>query len=118
MKDKTSRSVLHWEPGELITHLNRVLQGWARYFRYGVSSQTFGAIDSHAWSRIGRWLFRKHSRLKWQQLRRRFCRPGTWLLVCDGVPFKGAASVSTARYRYRGSRIPTPWTQPETAIAA
>ncbi len=110
VKDRTRRSTLHLESGELITSLNRTMRGWANYFRHGVSSAIFGAIDEHAWHSIVNWLYRKHSRLRWRDLRRRFCRPGTWRLVCDGVHFTGASSVTVIRYRYRGNNIPTPWT--------
>ncbi len=81
------------------------LSGWANYFRHGVSKATFGAIDHHAWGRITRWIFRKHSRINW-----RFCRPGTWKIAHDGVTFTGASSVRVRRYRYRGNTIATPWT--------
>jgi len=57
----------------------------------------------------------KHSRLSWRELRRRFCRPGSWKLICDGVESTGASSVKVIRYRYRGSNIPTPWTPRRTA---
>jgi RNA-directed DNA polymerase len=80
-----------------------------------VSKAVFAAVDHFAWRRITRWIFHKHSRLSWQQLRRRFCPPGTWRLACDGVTSTGASSVKVKRYRYRGSKIPTPWTS--TALA-
>ncbi|MFB8037841.1 group II intron maturase-specific domain-containing protein [Streptomyces sp. NPDC056004] len=101
---------------ELLASLNRTLRGWANYFRHGVSKAVFSTIDDHAWHRIVRWIFHKHSRLSWRELRRRFCRPGSWKLICDGVEFTGASSVKVIRYRYRGSNIPTPWT-PRPAAA-
>ncbi|MFF4625709.1 group II intron maturase-specific domain-containing protein [Nonomuraea jabiensis] len=42
--------------GTLLASLNRMLAGWANYFRHGVSKKTFAAIDHHAWHRIARWL--------------------------------------------------------------
>ena len=48
---------------ELLTSLNHTLRGWANYFRSGVSKATFAAVDHHAWHRITRWIFHKHSRL-------------------------------------------------------
>ncbi len=107
---KTNRSTTHMSAAELLVSLNRTLSGWANYFRHGVSKATFGAIDHHAWGRITRWIFRKHSRINWRQLRRRFCRPGTWKIAHDGVTFTGASSVRVRRYRYRGNTIATPWT--------
>ncbi len=105
----TYRATLHRDPGYLIDYLGRVLRGWANYFRHGVSKRIFNAIDSYAWERITSWLRRKH-RIGWPELRRRFCLPGTWRLTHDGQRFRGAATVTVTRYRYRGYRIPTPWT--------
>jgi RNA-directed DNA polymerase len=116
VKAKTNRSTLHMDVGELLASLNRTLRGWANYFRHGVSKAIFGSIDNHAWSRITRWIFRKHARLSWRQLRLRFCRPGSWRISHNGVGFTGASNVAVSRYRYRGSKIPTPWA-PEPAGA-
>jgi len=113
VKTMTYRSTLHQDPGYLLEYLGRVLRGWANYFRHGVSKATFSAIDSYTWERVTRWLREKH-RIGWPELRRRFCLPGTWRLTADGIRFKGAASVSVIRYRYRGYRIPTPWTPTAT----
>jgi RNA-directed DNA polymerase len=113
VKTMTYRATLHHDPGYLLGYLGRVLRGWANYFRHGVSKATFAAIDSYAWERITAWLRKKH-RIGWPELRRRFCLPGTWRLAVDGVRFKGAASVPIVRYRYRGYRIPTPWTPKAT----
>ena len=113
VKTMTYRSTLHHEPGYLMDYLGRVLRGWATYFRHGASKATFSAIDSYAWERVTAWLRKKH-RIGWPELRRRFCLPGTWRLAVDGMRFRGAASVSVVRYRYRGYRIPTPWTPSAT----
>ena len=92
-----------------------VLRGWANDFRHGVSKRTFNAVDSYTWERMTAWLRKKH-RIGWPELRRRFCLPGTWRLAHDGERFRGAATVTVVRYRYRGYRIPTPWT-PSTPSA-
>jgi hypothetical protein len=85
--------------------------------RYGVSKAVFSAVDYHAWDRLMRWIRAKYAdrhRLGMTQLRRRFCDKG-WRFAHNGVAFTGAASVPVTRYRYRGSKIPTPWTpQPAT----
>lgn len=109
VRTMTYRNTLHHDPGYLMDYLGRVLRGWANYFRHGVSKRTFNAIDSYAWERITSWLRKKH-RMGWPELRRRFCLPGTWRLAHDGQRFRGAATVTVTRYRYRGYRIPTPWT--------
>jgi RNA-directed DNA polymerase len=107
---KTYRSTRNMDPGMLIQSINRTLAGWANYFRHGVSKAVFSAIDAHAWGRIMRWLRHKHSRLGMPALRRRFCVRGTWRFAANGVIFTGASAVPVTRYRYRGSKIPTPWT--------
>jgi len=112
VKARTYRSTRHMAPDELITSLNRLLAGWANYFRYGVSKAVFGAIDSLAWGRIMRWLRRKYkrgrNRIGMPELRRRFCDQG-WRFAWNGTAFTGASSVTVRRYRYRGTKIPTPW---------
>jgi RNA-directed DNA polymerase len=118
IKDRVSaatyRSTLNQDFGQLLRRLNRMLAGWANYFRHGVSKKTFNAIDSHAWSRIAGWLRRKH-RIGRSGLRR-FCDRG-WRFASQGVVFAGASSVPVTRYRYRGSRITTRWTpHPATAV--
>jgi RNA-directed DNA polymerase len=118
VKAKTHRSTRHLELAELLISLGRTLHGWANYFRHGVSKAIFDAIDAHAWRRIVGWIRHKYSRPSWTQLRRRFCLPGTWKIAHNGVVFKGAASVKVTRYRYRGTKIPTPWApKPATATS-
>jgi RNA-directed DNA polymerase len=119
---KTYRSTQGWEFTALLQSVNRLLAGWANYFRHGVSKAAFAKVDAHAWNRIMRWLRRKHkgrrARLGMTELKRRFCLPGTWILAANGVRFTGASAVPVTRYRYRGNRIPTPWTpQPATAAS-
>ncbi len=109
---KTYRSTRHMSLEEQITSLNRMLAGWANYFRHGVSKAVFSAVDSHAWHRLMRWIRGKHQgkhRIGMRELRRRFCDTG-WRFACNGAAFTGASSVAVTRYRYRGNTIPTPWT--------
>ena len=118
VKAKTYRSTLYQDLDELLRSLNRMLAGWANYFRYGVSKDVFYAVDSHAWHRLMRWIRTKYkgkTGFGMTQLRRRFCDKG-WRFAHKGVVFTGASSVAVIRYRYRGSTIPTPWT-PKPAAA-
>jgi len=119
VKAKTYRSTRHKDLDEVLTELNRLLAGWARYHRYGVSKATFNAVDSYTWNRLMRWTRTKYAgknRLGMKELRRRFCDKG-WRFAHNGVVFTGASSVTVKRYRYRGSNIPTPWT-PKPATSA
>jgi RNA-directed DNA polymerase len=109
IKWRTSRSTLHQDLDQLLLGINRSLQGWANYFRHGVSSRVFSTVDYHAWQRIGAWIRRKHGRISWREVRRRFCDQG-WRPAHNGIHFRGATSVAIVRYRYRGARIPNPWT--------
>ncbi len=110
VRARTSRSNLHLDLSTLLRGLNRTLQGWANYFRHGVSKAVFSKVDYHAWRRVGTWLRRKHGRISWREVRRRFCDRG-WRFAQDGVHFAGAATVPVTRYRYRGAKITTPWTE-------
>ena len=117
----TYRSTRNLSPEVLIQNINRTLTGWANYFRHGVSKAVFNAVDAHAWRRIMRWLRRKYqhgnSAIGMPEPRRRFCLPGTWQFAVNGVRLTGASSVAVTRYRYRGSKIPTPWTPQPTAAS-
>jgi len=92
----------------LLHRLNPMLRGWCAYFRPGVSSKTFGYLASFMWRQVMAWLRRKHRKTGWKALRRRYCGGGWW--PADGeTTLLHTGSISTIRYRYRGTAIPTPW---------
>jgi RNA-directed DNA polymerase len=67
-----------------------------------------------------RWICTKYAgrhRVGMTELRRRFCDQG-WRFASNGVVFTGASSVAVTRYRYRSSKIPTPWTPPPVKATA
>ena len=45
---------------EVVRDLNRVLLGWANYFRLGQANPAYRAIDAHMTKRLRQWLCRKH----------------------------------------------------------
>ena len=92
----------------LLRQLNPMLRGWCAYFRPGVSSATFAYLSAYTWARVIGWLRRKHRRITWKELRRRYCGGGWWPARRNGQLFN-PAKVRTTRYRYRGTVIPTPW---------
>ena len=47
-----------WE--EVVTDLNRVLRGWARYFTYGTRLMAYRAVDHYVWERARHFLRRRH----------------------------------------------------------
>ncbi|HEX5877624.1 MAG TPA: group II intron reverse transcriptase/maturase [Actinomycetota bacterium] len=92
----------------LLRPLNRLLRGWCAHFRPGVSSATFAYLSAYTWARVIGWLRRKHRRITWKELRRRYCAGGWWPSTKDRHLFN-PAKIRTTRYRYRGTVIPTPW---------
>ncbi len=96
---------------DLLHRLNPMLRGWTAYFRAGVSNATFGYLRSYVWSRIMRWLHKKHRRINWKKLLRRYCTDprDRWWPADGNVVLFNPGSVSTTRYRYRGTKIPSPW---------
>lgn len=92
----------------LIRRLNPALRGWCAYFRSGVSSVTFAYLSHYVWRTVWRWIHRKHRRTGWKELRHRYCGGGWWPTGQDQGLFD-PEQVSTTRYRYRGSVIPSPW---------
>lgn len=97
----------------VLRQLNSALHGWAVYFRHGCSKQTFDYLNHYTWLRVVGWLRRKHRRASWKAIRRRYLMlPGKGLVPHDaGIVLFNAASVPVTRYRYRGTKIPNPWTE-------
>ena len=57
----------------------------------------------------------KNRGLNWTAIRRRFLHG--WQIVCDGITLYNPATVAITRYRYRGARIPSPWSTPAETTA-
>ena len=94
--------------------LNPVLRGWTGYFRYGVSSATFGYLDHFTWGRVVGWLRHKHRHAPWGQVRRRFLPE--WCPTDGEVAMFRSQEVRTERFRYRGTRIPSPWPRVDEVV--
>ena len=56
------------------------------------------------------WIRRKHRRMNWKELRRRYCGGGWWPAAGETMLFN-PAKVRTTRYLYRGTAIPSRWPQ-------
>lgn len=98
----------HRTLADLLRRVNAVLRGWCNYFRHGVSSKTFGYVDHFAWWRIVGWLRKRHAGLNWGTLRRRHLP--NWQIRDGNTEMFRPRAIAIERYRYRGTRIPTPWT--------
>jgi len=104
---------------DLLRRVNSTLQGWAGYFRAGVSSATFSYLSHYTWQTVWRWIRRKHRKSTWKQLRHRYCGGGWWPASEERVLID-LEKITTTRYRYRGTVIPSPWpdTEEDTNTAA
>jgi hypothetical protein len=89
----------------LLHRLNWVLRSWTTYFRHGSSWATFDYLRAFTWRRVVCWLRRKHPRISWKELRRRYL-PGWWPTQ-GAVRMFNPAAVMIVRYPYRGAKIPT-----------
>jgi len=98
----------HRTLADLLRAVNPLLRGWCNYFRHGVSARTFAYVDNFAWWRTVGWIRKRHAGLNWGTLRRRHL-PG-WEIRDGAVEMFRPQAVAITRYRYRGTRIPTPWT--------
>jgi len=101
----------------LLRRLNGALRGWTNYFRHGVSKATFGYVSHYTWHRVFGWLRRKHRRANWKWLRRHYYLTNRWTPEQDGVELFDCAAVPVTRYRFRGAKIPTPWSTTTTEVA-
>jgi RNA-directed DNA polymerase len=98
----------HRRLADLLHSLNAVLRGWCNYFRHGVSAQTFGYLDHFTWWRIFGWMRKRHAGLGQRELVRRHLP--RWEIRDGHTEMFRPRAIPIVRYRYRGARIPTPWT--------
>jgi RNA-directed DNA polymerase len=95
---------------DLLWRLNAALRGWCVYFQHGVSYKTFSYLTYYTWHKVTEWIRKRHHRISWKQLWRRFLLPGG-RPAADGIVMFYPTSIPITRYRYRGYKIPTPWTE-------
>jgi hypothetical protein len=106
--DIVSRAGSSWSLDQLLAHLNPILRGWTSYFRFAASKRTFAYLDHYSWWRVARWLWKKHKQPSWKRLRRRELKD--WEIRSQrGYALFRPSRVPVERYRYRGTRIPSPW---------
>ena len=106
----------HRTLADLLHRLNPALRGWCNYFRHGVSKRTFSYVDFFAFWRVFGWLHKRHHGLNKHTLVRRHLPD--WKISDDGIDLFRPEAVAVVRYRYRGTKIPTPWSSTTTGPAA
>jgi RNA-directed DNA polymerase len=109
IKALTGRSTTSLELADLLRTLNSILRGWAAYFRYASAKRTFAYLGDYTWWRVMRWLRKKHPKLTWKQLQRRYF--GKNGIRAGQITLYNPASMRVLRYRYRGALICTPWNE-------
>jgi RNA-directed DNA polymerase len=107
IKQLTGRGTTSLSLAQVLWTVNPVLKGWAAYFRYGASKKTFSYLGWYAWWRMILWIRRKHPKLTWKQLRRRYY--GADRIAADGIVLYNPAKMRVERYRFRGAQISTPF---------
>ncbi len=105
-----TRRARHRTLADLLRAINPVLRGWCSYFRHGASKRVFCYLDHFTWWRIVSWLRKRHLGLNWGTISRRYL-PG-WEIRDGRVEMFRPRAETVNRYRYRGTLIPTPWTEP------
>jgi RNA-directed DNA polymerase len=109
VKALTTRRTIRLSLHQLLRALNPILRGWASYFRFTAAKRTFAYLGYYAWWRVIRWLRKKHPKMTWKWLRRRYRLPGPPSEA--GLALYNPAAMHVLRYRYRGAQIATPWNQ-------
>ena len=94
---------------KLLAQLNALVRGWCNYFRHGVSKHVFGVLGDYVWFRVGRWIRNRHGGLAWKTLYRRHLLNRQ--IAVGKTRLYDAKTVPIVRHRFRGYRIPTPWTE-------
>lgn len=107
IKQATGPATTSLRLGQLLRKINPILRGWAAYFRYGASKRTFAYLGYYAWWRMIYWIRRKHPHLTWKQIRRRYY--GADRIREDNLVLYNPAKMRVERYRYRGTKIGTPF---------
>ena len=107
VKALTRRHTLNLSLSELLIAINPVLRGVANYVRHAAVKQTLHYLGYYTWWRVMRWLRAKHPTANWAWFRRRYF--GTDGLTEAGVTLFRPDSIPVTRYRYRGTKIATPW---------
>jgi RNA-directed DNA polymerase len=54
------RSLLGSNAGSVMRKLTPIIRGWAAYYRIGVSSEVFSALDDYMWKLLYKWAKRTH----------------------------------------------------------
>jgi len=99
VREITARERLLLPVEDIVGDLNRFLGGWAGYFRYGNSAQSFDKITLHALNRLSIFVANRHQR------DRRF---GWWAVVRQSPNHLGLIDLNGTIIAPRPTRSPRP----------
>jgi RNA-directed DNA polymerase len=104
IKELTGRATTNLTLDALIHALNPVLRSWTTYYRHATSKHCFAYLDHYLWRRLVGWLRKKHPRLTWKQIRRRYWSRA-WT-THDGARIYWPSKVAVTRYMPRRLQLP------------
>ncbi len=107
VKAWTRRNRLNLSLADVLQIINPILRGVAYYFQHAAVKRTLHYLAWYSWWRVMRWIRAKHPKANWTWLRKRYF--GKDRITEAGVTLFRPDTVPVTRYRYRGSKIPTPW---------
>ena len=110
-----TKRITHQDADHLFRQLGTMTRGWAQYFRHGSSSKAYHHLQHYLWWRVWEWLKNKHPRTSRRWIIRRYYN--RWCPEYNGVTLWQPSTMTIQRYRYRGTRIPTPWDKPGNSPA-
>jgi RNA-directed DNA polymerase len=96
---------------DVLIRLNQIMRGWANYFKHAVAKRTFRSLSQFVWQRVMVMMRHRH-RWRWKDVRNWLTdHTGRWHRpAADGIELFDMARTPVTRYRYRGHKIPSPWT--------
>jgi RNA-directed DNA polymerase len=109
VKTATAKQTTNQSPSLLFERLSYITRGWVLYHRHGAAKTAFGNLHNYLWCRTWIWLKHKHPKQTRKWIVRRYYQPGWWPHT-NGTELFKPASMAIQRHRYRGNKIPTPWT--------
>jgi len=69
------RALLGSNAASVMRTLTPIIRGWAAYYRIGVSSEVFSALDDYMWKLLYKWIKRTHpNKSRWWRMDRYFGR--------------------------------------------
>lgn len=116
VKEATRNKTTNIAADRLFLRLGQITRGWALYFRHGSSSHAYHRLQNYLWWRVWSWMRHKHPKQSAKWIRRRYFTTNRWWPTFDGIDLFQPTTMTIVRYKFRGSKIPSPWTQ-QTAFS-